>query len=105
MLAINGLSPLIAVDENAKITGSFQGLGTRQNSCVYAHVPDACCPRLRGHTFPRFFSSYNSAATGWTYILGNFAQQSLPLNDFATLTIQRVNSSTIETVTVSALTS
>ncbi|KAL1948805.1 hypothetical protein VTO73DRAFT_10611 [Trametes versicolor] len=79
VLAINGLSPLIAVDENAKITGSFQGLGTRQNS---------------------FFSSYNSAATGWTYILGNFAQQSLPLNDFATLTIQRVNSSTIETVTL-----
>ncbi|KAI0628556.1 hypothetical protein C8Q77DRAFT_1067837 [Trametes polyzona] len=79
VLAINGLNPLIAVDENAKITGSFQGLGTRQNS---------------------FFASYNSASTGWTYLLGNFAQQSLPLNDDATLTIQRVNSSRIETITL-----
>ena len=49
----------------------------------------------------RFFSSYNSGATGWTYSLGQFAQLSLPLKDSATLTIQRVNSTKIETVTVS----
>ncbi|KAI0821900.1 hypothetical protein BC628DRAFT_1328502 [Trametes gibbosa] len=79
VLAINGLDPLFAVDQNAKITGSFQSLGTRQNT---------------------FFSSYNAAATGWTYSMGNFAQQSLPLNDYATLTIQRVNNSRIETVTL-----
>ncbi|KAI0667292.1 hypothetical protein C8Q78DRAFT_1175982 [Trametes maxima] len=79
VLAINGQDPYAAVDANALITGSFQSLGTRQNS---------------------FFSSYNSASSGWTYILGNFAQQSLPLNDYATLTIQRVNSSRIETITL-----
>ncbi|KAI0659833.1 hypothetical protein C8Q70DRAFT_914914 [Cubamyces menziesii] len=79
VLAINGQDPFVAVDANAQITGSFQGLGTRQNS---------------------FFSSYNSASTGWTYIMGNFAQQSLPLVDNATLTIQRVNSNKIETVTL-----
>lgn len=48
MLAINGLNPLIAVDENAKITGSFQGLGTRQNSCVYAQVLDVDSPAYAG---------------------------------------------------------
>lgn len=32
--------------------------------------------------------------------MGNFAQLSLPLTDSATLTIQRVNSSTVETITV-----
>lgn len=35
MLAINGADPLVAVDQNALITGSFQPLGTRQNSYVY----------------------------------------------------------------------
>lgn len=33
--------------------------------------------------------------------MGNFAQQSLPLSDNATLTIQRVNSSEIDIITVS----
>ncbi|KAI0367401.1 hypothetical protein BV20DRAFT_562841 [Pilatotrama ljubarskyi] len=79
VLAINGQDPLVAVDENAKINGGFQGLGTRQNS---------------------FFSSYNTASTGWNYIMGAFAQQSLPLTDSVTLTIQRVNSPKIETVTI-----
>ena len=34
MLAINGKDPFDAVNANALIVGSFQGLGTRQNSCV-----------------------------------------------------------------------
>ncbi|KAI8972883.1 hypothetical protein BD414DRAFT_448245 [Trametes punicea] len=79
VLAINGQDPFVAVDANAQVTGSFQAFGTRQNS---------------------FFSSYNADTTGWTYIMGNFAQQSLPLVDSATLTIQRVNSSEIETITL-----
>ncbi|CDO71106.1 hypothetical protein BN946_scf184844.g110 [Trametes cinnabarina] len=79
VLAINGQDPFVAVNANAQVAGSFQGLGTRQNG---------------------FFSSYNTGATGWTYIMGNFAQQSLPLVDSVTLTIQRVNSSTTDTITL-----
>ncbi|KAI0792260.1 hypothetical protein C8Q75DRAFT_792008 [Abortiporus biennis] len=79
VLSINGADPFVAVNANAKITGSFQGLGTRQNS---------------------FFSSYNAAATGWNYIMGNFAQMSLPLTDFATLTIQLPNSRQTQTITL-----
>ena len=48
----------------------------------------------------RFFSSYNAAASGWMYSLGQFAQQTLPLTDSVKLTIQRVNTTKIETVTV-----
>jgi hypothetical protein len=48
----------------------------------------------------RFFSSYQRAVNGWAYIMGDFAQQSLPLNDFAVLTIQRVNQTFPETVIV-----
>ncbi|KAL7277149.1 hypothetical protein ACG7TL_008995 [Trametes sanguinea] len=79
VLEINGQDPFVAVNANAEITGGFQGLGSRQNS---------------------FFSSYQSGATGWTYIMGNFAQQSLPLVDSVTLAIRRVNSSTTDTVTL-----
>ncbi|KAM5543490.1 hypothetical protein V8D89_002741 [Ganoderma adspersum] len=79
VIAINGHDPWVAVDANALIAGSFQGPSTRQNG---------------------FFSSYNSGASGWTYSLGQFAQQSLPLSDSVNLTIQRVNSTTIETVTI-----
>ncbi|KAL4261125.1 Secondary metabolite-associated S41A peptidase [Pleurotus pulmonarius] len=68
VLLINGRSPFDAVNANALITGSFQSFGTRQNS---------------------FFSSYNRAAAGWNYIMGNFAQQSLPLDDNVLLTIVR----------------
>ncbi|KAL0959829.1 hypothetical protein HGRIS_011506 [Hohenbuehelia grisea] len=77
VLLINGLPPNFAVDANAKITGSFQGLGTRQNT---------------------FFSSYQRATTGWSYIMGNFAQQSLPLDDDVTLLLQRVNHTLPEVV-------
>ncbi|EJF59301.1 hypothetical protein DICSQDRAFT_156307 [Dichomitus squalens LYAD-421 SS1] len=79
VLAINGQDPWIAVDANAAIAGSFQGLGTRQNG---------------------YFASYNAGAGGWTYSLGQFAQQSLPLSDSVRLTIQRVNSTKIETVSL-----
>ncbi len=34
VIAINGHDPWVAVDANAKIAGSFQGVGTRQNGCV-----------------------------------------------------------------------
>lgn len=80
MLAIDGLDPLIAVNKNAAIAGSYQGLAQRQNG---------------------FFASYQTGVSGWTYLLGQFAQQSLPLTDSAKLTIVRQNSTKIETVTVS----
>ena len=48
----------------------------------------------------RFFSSYNRGETGWSYLMGSFAQQSLPLTDSVTLRIQRVNSTRVESVTV-----
>ncbi|KAI0758411.1 hypothetical protein BD413DRAFT_655923 [Trametes elegans] len=79
VLAINGEDPLAAVDANAQIAGGYQGLSTRQNG---------------------FFASYNSAVTGWTYIMGNFAQQSLPLVDAVTLTVQLTNSSEPQTITL-----
>jgi len=68
VLAINGKNPWDAVNANADIVGGYQGYGTRQNS---------------------FFSSYRITAAGWTYVLGNFAQQSLPLSDSVTLTLIR----------------
>ncbi|KAJ6593998.1 hypothetical protein B0H19DRAFT_1225277 [Mycena capillaripes] len=79
VLKINGKDPLIAVNDNAQITGGYQGFGTRQNS---------------------FFSSYSRGPRGWTYIMGNFAQQIHPLNDLVELTIQRINSSSIERVSI-----
>jgi hypothetical protein len=79
VLAINGADPWKAVDANAAIAGSYQALGTRENG---------------------FFASYNRGASSWAYILGQFAQQSLPLSDSVALTIKRVNSSKIETVSL-----
>ncbi|KAF8960420.1 hypothetical protein BDZ97DRAFT_1307262 [Flammula alnicola] len=77
VLQINGQDPFVAVDANALIAGSFQALGTRQNG---------------------FFSSYQRSTTGWTYIMGNFAQQSLPLSDSVVLKIVRVNHTLPEVV-------
>ncbi|KAJ3895302.1 hypothetical protein GG344DRAFT_39083 [Lentinula edodes] len=77
VLSIEGQDSFVAVDTNALITGSFQPLGTRQNS---------------------FFSSYQFGDNGWTYIMGDFAQQSLPLNDSVTLVVQRVNESTTDAI-------
>ncbi|KAF7360569.1 Peptidase S41 family protein ustP [Mycena venus] len=79
VLAINGKPPFDAVNANALITGSFQGLGTRQNA---------------------FFSSYARSTTNFSYSMGNFAQQSLPLSDSVTLVIQRVNHIVPEVITL-----
>ncbi|KAG5641475.1 hypothetical protein DXG03_005115 [Asterophora parasitica] len=68
VLLINGRPPFDAVNDNVAIAGSYQSFATRQNG---------------------FFSSYQATAAGWTYLLGQFAQQSLPLSDNAVLTIQR----------------
>ncbi|KZT01062.1 uncharacterized protein LAESUDRAFT_816144 [Laetiporus sulphureus 93-53] len=77
VLLIDGVDPFVAVNANALITGGYQGYGTRQNS---------------------FFSSYNRAETGWVYVMGNFAQQSLPLIDSVILTIQRLGSDKNDTI-------
>ncbi|RDB28060.1 Peptidase S41 family protein ustP [Hypsizygus marmoreus] len=79
VLLIDGRPPFDAVNENAQIAGSYQAFTTRQNG---------------------FFSSYQTAAAGWTYIMGNFAQQALPLSDQATLLIQRVGHILPEIVTL-----
>ncbi|GJE90953.1 hypothetical protein PsYK624_071000 [Phanerochaete sordida] len=79
VLAINGQDPFVAVDANALIAGSFQPLGTRQNG---------------------FFASYQRVDTGWNYVMGQFAQMSLPLADSATLTVVRVNHTLPETFTL-----
>ncbi|KAF9041554.1 hypothetical protein BJ165DRAFT_1406469 [Panaeolus papilionaceus] len=79
VLLINGQAPNVAIDANAKIAGSFQGLGTRQNG---------------------FFSSYQRSSTGWNYVMGNFAQQALPLSDSVTLVVQRVGQPRPETITL-----
>ncbi len=41
--------------------------------------------------FFSYFSSYQRVTGGWNYRLGDFAQQSLPLDDDVTLTVLRVN--------------
>ncbi|KAJ7680424.1 hypothetical protein DFH06DRAFT_1265431 [Mycena polygramma] len=80
VLKINGKDPFIAVDENAKVTGGYQAFGTRQNL---------------------FFSSYSRGPNGYTYNMGQFALQIHPLTDLVDLTIQRINSSSTEQVSVS----
>jgi len=40
VLTIDGRDPNVAIDANALITGSFQGVGTRQNSCVMQRMID-----------------------------------------------------------------
>ncbi|KAI0754235.1 hypothetical protein C8Q80DRAFT_1265903 [Daedaleopsis nitida] len=77
VLGINGLDPLFAVNQNAAISGSYQGLAQRQNG---------------------YFASYQAGTAGWTYLMGQFAQQALPLTDTVKLTIVRVNSTKIETL-------
>ncbi|KAK7044505.1 peptidase S41 family protein ustP [Favolaschia claudopus] len=79
VLLINGRPPFDAVNANAQITGSYQAFGTRQNS---------------------FFSSYARAAASFNYIIGNFAQQSLPLADSVNLVIQRVNHTLPDIITL-----
>ncbi|KAK0452279.1 hypothetical protein EV421DRAFT_890075 [Armillaria borealis] len=70
VLKINDQDPFVAVNANADVAGGYQAYGTRQNG---------------------FFSSYQRSTTGWSYVLGNFAQQSLPLSDSVKLSVQLVN--------------
>ncbi|PBK91572.1 hypothetical protein ARMGADRAFT_1054240 [Armillaria gallica] len=79
VLLIDGQDPFAAVNANAQVTGSYQSFGTRQNS---------------------FFASYHRGRDGWEYVMGNFAQQTHPLVDAVELTIQRVNSTSIDIVTI-----
>ncbi|KAJ2919861.1 hypothetical protein MD484_g543, partial [Candolleomyces efflorescens] len=76
VLLINGRDPFDAVNANTLITGSYQAFGTRQNT---------------------FFSSYQRGNESWNYIMGNFAQQALPLSDTVRLTILRSNRTRPET--------
>lgn len=56
--------------------------------------------RTSTHRFNlRFFSSYN-AGDSWAYIMGNFAQQSLPLDDEVDLEIQLNGTSSTVKITV-----
>ncbi|KAJ7698268.1 hypothetical protein B0H17DRAFT_1050647 [Mycena rosella] len=79
VLLINGKPPLDAVNANALITGNYQSLGTRQNI---------------------FFSSYTRSMANFTYNMGDFAQQNLPLSDSVELTIQRVNQTKLDSITL-----
>ncbi|KAJ8073816.1 hypothetical protein PM082_012094 [Marasmius tenuissimus] len=47
-----------------------------------------------------FFGSFVISASAWNYVPGLFAQTSLPLKDSVTLTIQRINSTSPETITL-----
>ncbi|CAG8720732.1 15618_t:CDS:2, partial [Acaulospora colombiana] len=80
VIAIDGLDPWIAVEENAKVIGSWQGRSQRENS---------------------FFSSYIRGGTGWTYRMGDFAARSLPpSNNTLSLTVIPANSTEPETINV-----
>ncbi|KAJ7783279.1 hypothetical protein B0H16DRAFT_1710074 [Mycena metata] len=79
VLQINGEDPFVAVNANAQVTGGYQSFGTRQTA---------------------FFSSYSRGEKSWSYVIGNFASQIHPLNDFVELTIQRLNSTEIDKVTI-----
>ncbi|KAJ7597534.1 hypothetical protein C8J56DRAFT_322295 [Mycena floridula] len=77
VLLINGEDPFVAVDANARVTGGYQALSTRQNS---------------------FFASYQRVASGWSYSMGNFALHAHPLTDAVELVVQRVNSSSFDVI-------
>ncbi|KAJ7240586.1 hypothetical protein C8J57DRAFT_1371544 [Mycena rebaudengoi] len=79
VLLINGRPATDAVDANTLIAGSYQALGTRQNG---------------------FFSSYARSTANFAYSMGNFAQQSLPRDDFVELVIQRVNQTKLDKITL-----
>jgi hypothetical protein len=79
VLAIDGADPWAAVAANADVAGGYQARATRENG---------------------FFASYNRGPAGWAYVLGQFAQQTLPLADAVTLTIKRLNATEVEDVTL-----
>ena len=57
-------------------------------------------PGTKTYVYTSFFSSYSLGATGWQYTMGNFALQAHPLVDDVELTVQRENSSVIDTFKV-----
>ena len=57
-------------------------------------------PGMKTYVHASFFSSYSRGATGWQYSMGNFALQAHPLVDDVELTVQRENSSVIDTFKV-----
>ncbi|KZT70029.1 hypothetical protein DAEQUDRAFT_690052 [Daedalea quercina L-15889] len=67
VLSINGEAPFAVVNASAVQTGRMQAFGTRQNM---------------------FFASYGRTEAGWVYYFGDFASQTLPLKDSATLALQ-----------------
>ncbi|KAG8680915.1 hypothetical protein FRC09_017881, partial [Ceratobasidium sp. 395] len=76
VVSINGKDPWTVVDENAAVNGGYQAKTTRQNA---------------------FFSSYQRAASEWSYRLGDFAQWSLPVRgDSVTLRLVRSGTNTEE---------
>ncbi|KAF9031686.1 hypothetical protein BDZ89DRAFT_1101087 [Hymenopellis radicata] len=79
VLQINGADPFEAVNANALIAGGYQGFGTRQNG---------------------FFASYQRSTSTWTYLLGNFAQQSLPLSDSVELLVQLEGATETQSVVI-----
>ncbi|KAH8827563.1 hypothetical protein DL96DRAFT_1599472 [Flagelloscypha sp. PMI_526] len=79
VISVNNEDPWKAVDANAAIAGSYQSFATRQNS---------------------FFASHVISASAWSYMPGQFAQKALPLVDSVTLTIQRENATTTDTITL-----
>lgn len=107
VVRINGEDPFFAVNANAKTTGYFQGLASRQNASVrlwLLYVLKLTCLALSScfimMTF-RFFSSSVRRPDGWSYILGEFAEKVHPTVDSVQLTIKRVGSDIEETITVS----
>ncbi|KIJ52329.1 hypothetical protein M422DRAFT_243123 [Sphaerobolus stellatus SS14] len=74
VLAINGRDPWMAVNDNAQLTGSFQGLSSRQNNYTIG--------------------------TPFGYRMGDFAMQTLPMNDNVTLTVLPVGQRNPETINV-----
>ncbi|KDQ08600.1 hypothetical protein BOTBODRAFT_37753 [Botryobasidium botryosum FD-172 SS1] len=77
IILLDGRDPWKAVDDNAAVTGSYETHATRQN---------------------RFFSSYQAGT--WTYRMGDFASQSLPIKDSVTLIVQPTGQLLPEVITV-----
>ncbi|KAH8099774.1 hypothetical protein BXZ70DRAFT_941064 [Cristinia sonorae] len=82
VLKINNKDPFDVVEENAKATGRYQSLGSRQKAFFASYVSDG---EVNG---------------GDVYVMGDFAQQTLPLDDSVTLTIQRNGTNLVETITL-----
>ena len=84
MLRINGEDPFAAVNENAKIKGGNQALGTHQN--LYDSLFLAWS-WYEIYVRTSFFLSYSLGVTGWQYSMGNLALLAHPLVDDVELTV------------------